>query len=35
MMSNNYAQKIKAEALDISFPIAYGLTIEQMNTLGL
>ena len=23
------------EALDISFPIAYGLTIEQMNTLGL
>lgn len=23
------------ESLDISFPIAYGLTIEQMNTLGL
>ena len=23
------------ENLDISFPIAYGLTIEQMNTLGL
>ncbi|WP_201557063.1 peroxiredoxin-like family protein [Psychrobacter sp. 72-O-c] len=23
------------EKLDISFPIAYGLTVEQMNTLGL
>lgn len=23
------------DALDISFPIAYGLTVEQMNTLGL
>ncbi|WP_240990889.1 MULTISPECIES: peroxiredoxin-like family protein [unclassified Psychrobacter] len=36
-VSGDSKQQLEAhlEELDISFPIAYGLTVEQMNTLGL
>ena len=36
-ISADSKQQLKAHLaeLDISFPIAYGLTVEQMNTLGL